>query len=876
MKLKLPITLIFLLGSVLCIAQSETQTRAVVVGVSEYQDTLIPNLQYAHRDANAFSNWLLSSSGGSVPAANIKMHTDSTATVYQIAASIGWLKQESKPGDKAYIYLSGHGDVERVTNQNGYFLGFDSHPVSYGIGGYPLEYLKVIINEMTKNDVQVFMFFDACRAGKLSGSGIDGSQITAKMVTQQFENTVKMLSCEPEEKSAEGDQWGAGRGAFSYHLENALYGLADADENYEITLREIENYLSSRVSEEVKPSQQNPMAVGSKKTVVAYVVDSMLTKIQADLKNEVPEFKPFATRSLNAFDLEGVDEATIQLYRQFEGALKAKQLMKPKDESANDYYEQLMAVNSIQHLHGDIQRDFAVALLNEGQQIINKIMQTDPQMIDNIWADRIEYDHLPEYYGRAGEILGTDHYIYNNIKAKEKYFKAKTYRRENYPNETHEWRVAQQIQTLNEAIALDSNIAILYYDLGNKYPYTDSRSIDNYKKANEISPNWTWGQYILGSYYHNLGLIKKEPAMSRQTIPHMEKAIRFDSTFLMAYSGLGLAYENLQMLDSTNYWRSRFVDKSAVRINKDPAAVTAYECAEVGRNMHMLKRYEEALRILLMGEALSGGKMYSIYRNLGVVLVDMQEFSKAIDAHDKLKTLFFPEEYCDGFNGAIAFNFLHDNKKAKKYFSKMKRPGDEEMQGFKLEYYFQTEKYSKAIHLADKCLKLRDNPFPYEYRNQHFFNFYIAESYLKLKKNEKANAAYQTIVDNSDANDLSTNGVRRPDYVYQAIALHRLGKEDAVSKQLLDIPTARTKDKWFHFNWALIYAQTDQKEEAIASLEKAVDLGWEPNSITWLHGSLCDHLLNPIRESAEYKAFVEQHFPAFLKIATRVPVKGDV
>ena len=37
------------------------------------------------------------------------------------------------------------------------------------------------------------------------------------------------MSCQPNEYSIEGEQWGGGRGAFSYHLVDALYGLADAN-----------------------------------------------------------------------------------------------------------------------------------------------------------------------------------------------------------------------------------------------------------------------------------------------------------------------------------------------------------------------------------------------------------------------------------------------------------------------------------------------------------------------------------------------------------------------------------------------------------------------------------------------------------------------
>ncbi|MBK7305024.1 MAG: hypothetical protein IPI90_17740 [Saprospiraceae bacterium] len=46
----------------------------------------------------------------------------------------------------------------------------------------------------------------------------------------------KILSCQPNEFSLEGEQWGGGRGVFSYHLVDGLFGLADRNNDGLITL----------------------------------------------------------------------------------------------------------------------------------------------------------------------------------------------------------------------------------------------------------------------------------------------------------------------------------------------------------------------------------------------------------------------------------------------------------------------------------------------------------------------------------------------------------------------------------------------------------------------------------------------------------------
>ena len=85
--------------------------------------------------------------------------------------------------------------------------------------------------------------------------------------------------------------------------------------------------------------------------------------------------------------------------------------------------------------------------------------------------------------------------------------------------------------------------------------------------------------------------------------------------------------------------------------------------------------------------------------------------------------------------------------------------------------------------------------------------------------------------------------------------------------------TRLENDAWHQFTLARIYAMTDQKSNAIAALYKAIEMGWEPNPLAWVHGTPCDNFLNPIRETEEYKTLIKKHFPQYYDIATRVPGK---
>ena len=79
------------------------QTRAVVVGISDYQDPAIPDLRFADRDAEAFANFLRSPAGGALDADHLKVLTNGQATMGKLAAALDWLLDVCREGDQAII-----------------------------------------------------------------------------------------------------------------------------------------------------------------------------------------------------------------------------------------------------------------------------------------------------------------------------------------------------------------------------------------------------------------------------------------------------------------------------------------------------------------------------------------------------------------------------------------------------------------------------------------------------------------------------------------------------------------------------------------------------------------------------------------------------
>lgn len=825
-------------------------TRAVVVGISDYKDPLIPDLKYADRDAEAFTKWLRAPGGYALPDTCIRFLTNNEATTAQMIIALDWLIEASQPGDQAFIYFSGHGDVERVTKFNlGYLLSYDSPPTVYGAGAFSLQYLQAILSTLAENEVQVFMITDACRSGKLAGSEVNGTQVTATRLAQQFANEIKILSCQPDEYSLEGIQWGGGRGCFSYHLEDALYGFADADHSGTVDLYELRRYLEEKVTTEAAPQSQMPLVSGSMKIKIANVKESELAARKASKEKSSVLFAAIDDRGSERLQLAGMDTTVQRLYAQFLAAVESCYLMSPVGTSANDYFNRLVEKQEMEPMYGSMKRKLAAALMDEGQTIINKVMQTDPQMLDNIWAKKINYDHLPSYFHRAAEILGPSHYVYRDLKARELYFKALTIRPENYPDSSAEWIDLEKRKLLNKALIHDSTLVIIYEALGNTYPRKSDERLGYYLLAAEMAPGWAL-------IYSLLGRNSKDPIAG---LEYNLKAMELDSSFLFPYFDIALRYAQLNKIDSSFITRQQYVDRFFNKFNNDPSSITAYECNGVGNALWRLGDFESAKKILLIGEALSNKKWVSIYMNLSTVLTDMFEFDSSIQALEKVVEFDGFEDWYNSM-GKIYFNFLYDNQRAIDSFNKGKQDNDPDEDISTIQSW-----YILDVQCAYKLAKLKAL-----YRSP--ISFYAGESAVMLGMPDTAAYYFKLVIDSFKMKFVPKYFLL-PNYLFTALAYDRLGSTPEAEQIMNKAKVALGEDPWLYFNLSRFYASTRKPEMAIESLYKAIELGWKPNPLQWVQGTLCDHLLNPIRETDAYKQLVKTHFPKYYDIATRVPVK---
>ncbi|RYZ25972.1 MAG: caspase family protein [Chitinophagaceae bacterium] len=183
---------------------------SLVVGISNYAQ--LPKLDFADRDAKAFRDYLVTVQG--VPANRVFCLTNDSATNLNIFDRLYQLSDSLKAGDQFLFYFSGHGDWESKISDNSLLLLRNAPMQNYL--RYPDQFinsqtLNAFLRKLSEQNVTTVLIADACRSGNLIG-GKEGSQTTVLQLKQGFKNSIRILSCMPDELSFESAKWGGGRG----------------------------------------------------------------------------------------------------------------------------------------------------------------------------------------------------------------------------------------------------------------------------------------------------------------------------------------------------------------------------------------------------------------------------------------------------------------------------------------------------------------------------------------------------------------------------------------------------------------------------------------------------------------------------------------
>lgn len=528
---------------------------AVITGISNYQSPKITDLDYSDRDAQKFAEWLSSEYGANVPSENIKLLLNENATLISFGDALQQLQDSIKEGEVAIIYFSGHGDMETKTfSKFGYLLCYDTPPHNYKVGAYAVQFLQDIVSTIASKNAKIIMITDACHSGKLAGNAIGGTQATAEMLAQNFANEIKLMSCQPHETSIEGQQWGGGRGVFSYYLEKALIGLADYNNDNIISLAELNLFLTSKIPEEIFPRSQTPIVEGDQR-IFLVAVDSM---ISAKAKQEEylltqNSIKVPATKGFDGSHEVSQDSVFKKLEYHFNRALDSSWLMEPKDYCANDLYLKMEKILIQSSLLTKFRNKLFYALHDEVQQAINSLLETEPVTIFQWSARPSRFELYPAYLKRIIALLGPKHNLYPSLLAKQLYFEAylKKQFEHNREEDQHKRKIIQNetLGLLLKAFQLDSSAAFITQAIADLYLMNNPAQTDSMLYWTELtiqrSPTWIVPYINLSLEYQSMQSDFKTSNL------WLNKALLFDSTSVILLERLAWLKQRENKTDQT-------------------------------------------------------------------------------------------------------------------------------------------------------------------------------------------------------------------------------------------------------------------------------------------------------------------------------------
>ena len=218
---------------------------AVIVGNRTYADERVPEVAYAHSDAEAFKRFVTGRLG--FDADNVidlrdatKAQLESWFGVRGNARGLLWRRVDPSGGSDVVVFYSGHGVPG--SGGGGYLLPADSNPDAAELNGYPIDLLYENLGGLRTRSATVYL--DACFSGNSPGGTLIRSA-SPVYVEANLPGAAAGLTVLTAASGAQMASWDdkAGHGLFTEHLLDGLYGAADADGDGRVTAREAKGHL---------------------------------------------------------------------------------------------------------------------------------------------------------------------------------------------------------------------------------------------------------------------------------------------------------------------------------------------------------------------------------------------------------------------------------------------------------------------------------------------------------------------------------------------------------------------------------------------------------------------------------------------------------
>jgi protein O-mannosyl-transferase len=765
---------------------------AVVVGISDYAE--LKDLQFADRDATLFAQYLEKDLG--VPKKHIKLFVNEEATRFNIVDEIYHLIDLLKPNDIVYFYFAGHGDIEsKITEDNSLLLLYKSLTVSYlkGADFIFLSELRQWLDRLNKKEAKVVFIADACHSGGLIG-GKEGQEKTATALVSEWKNQTKIVSCQANELSLEGKEWGEGRGLFSYHLVEGLQGMADTDDDKQVTLFELQSYLYTQVHKQAAPNSQTPIVSGNPNQTMSSVNAITITTLKAKKAKNYPVLATVNTKGIEDELLAATDSLTRYYYAQYKATLQRKAYSVPEKECAYYYLTQIRPNTTNEDLLRLMKRNFAAALQEKAMEIMLPLLEGK-----NVLTTAENCLLASKELQLAKEILGVGHFLNDALEARSIVMKVFY---ETWDMEINSTKFTElQLQKIKDVIdlllassRLEPNASYTYFQLG--YLYKKLRDYKNTEKYYnlflEFIPNHFETHFNLGLVYDAL----QEYSKAKESF---QRVISINSKYSEAYTYLGIVYYHQK-----EYPKAIPSFQKAISLN--PSDSKAYY--NLGVIYCELKEYEKS--IVCHQRALSINPSNSeALLNLGIVYYHLKEYTKAKDYYQK--AILINPAFSEAFNYLGLVNYaLKEYSNAIEHYQNaisLNLLNSEAYYNLGV-VYFDIKDYTKAIEFFQKAISINLNYY-------EAYNF-LGLVYHQLKKYSTAIPFYQK--------SISINQENADAYYNLGVTYYHLKEYSKAIMSFQKVIFINPSNPKTYFNLGFIYDDLKEFSKAITYFLKAISI----------------------------------------------------
>ena len=640
MKLILLVIFIFI-GSISSFSQSrgssiinhsdilEGNTYAIIIGISNYMN--LPPLQYADKDAIAFYDYLVSEKGMNVDSSNVTLWINKEANINNLGNSVSDILQKNlKKGDRIIFFFAGHGDYDAKIMQDQALLLLQGAPKgNYFQNVFSGDYISTsdlhikFTSELIKKGAEVMLIIDACHSGginsKLAG-GEQGGIITANALNT-IQSTVKFYSCQANQYSIESTQFGGGRGLFSYVFMEGLYGLADANNDKVLSLKELQRYLEDNVPLLALPDKQDPVIKIEDNTKIVCIIND-------DLLNEYKNEKDKNLSFLASVNVKGNEEAWLSgmSLTQQEQFKTCKLLIENKKlEDAYKVYKLYELQDKTSNASIFLRRNLSAALQEKTAKILSPMLEDVSKFESNLK----EIEQAKDDLDKAAELLGSEHFLYDKLQARKLFLKGL----EIILNGDKKKKAKECIEYLEQSVSLEPNAPYPYFSLSGLYSLEGNTEAaeKNIKKYLDLIPSSSWAHY-------NYGILLYDLKRFEETEKEYKKTIELDPGNANVHYNYGILLEDLN--------RNKEAEKEYKRaIELNPNFDNAH--CNYGLLLQYLNRQKEAeLEYIRAIEINPNNKI--VHNNYGLLLSNSKrfdeaenEFKKAISLNPKNPNIYY-------------------------------------------------------------------------------------------------------------------------------------------------------------------------------------------------------------------------------------------